>query len=634
VARAAESGSPATTSSFASLERTLERTIDRLTKGESSPETRALLIEARRLRSVIANWRSIPPPEDVYDEMLDRVLHLSTAAGASLYDPGPTGDGAPRDPAGLDGLRAEFSDYDAGRTEFDAGRTEFDAGKTEFDARLELDDAKTELTPLSPGARASDRRPMERADPRVEITPPRHVEAAPPRHVEIAPPRHVEPYHDGAASGPKPRAPAEPDPEISTEEITGDETQVYASDFEPRAFTQEGSAVERAAKALGISFTGRDATPGKGSPAQVAGSANVQAARARLAAAAVGQQLRTGMRAPAIAPRYLDDDPPSYPHSDARPPAPSDPPSYPHLIGDAPSYPAFEVPRGLARHGSQPPPARAPSYPPPPRPPASPPPPAFTPSSFPPAPLPAPERMRSIPPPQLETDGPQEESAELAPQTEILVQPVPIGEKLDPHLVLLSDAYSPRADAYRALRRKLASTGNPQVIGVTSPDPGEGKTTCALNLALAIRETSRGRVLLIEANVRAPSIAKALGFSTIECFCEQLLGHREDPRTPWIAVEPLPKLHVMSIDPTIKRAPGLDAVAFGAGMERLKRAGYEYIVLDTPPVLGSFEVNMIADTVDGMLFATMTMKSKKSHIRKAIEQIMPAPILGVMVLDA
>jgi Mrp family chromosome partitioning ATPase len=224
--------------------------------------------------------------------------------------------------------------------------------------------------------------------------------------------------------------------------------------------------------------------------------------------------------------------------------------------------------------------------------------------------------------------------APLAPETSITVQSAKLAENIDPHIVLLSDAYSDRADAYRALRRKLASSNNPRVIAVTSPEPGEGKTTCAINLALTMREGARGKVLLLEANVRAPSIARVLGFEPPECFIEQLNRHREDPRQPWLAVEPLPQLHVMAVDTKIKHAPLIDAVAFSSGMERLKRAGYEYIVIDTPPVIGSFEVNMIADAVDGVVFATITMKSRKSAIRKAIEQVMPAPVLGVVVLDA
>jgi Mrp family chromosome partitioning ATPase len=89
----------------------------------------------------------------------------------------------------------------------------------------------------------------------------------------------------------------------------------------------------------------------------------------------------------------------------------------------------------------------------------------------------------------------------------------------------------------------------------------------------------------------------------------------------------------MAIDTTIKHDPLLNPVAFGTGLERLKQAGYEYIIVDTPPVLGSVDCNVIADSMDGMLFAALAMKSKRREMRKAVEQLEPAPILGVVVLE-
>ena len=57
-----------------------------------------------------------------------------------------------------------------------------------------------------------------------------------------------------------------------------------------------------------------------------------------------------------------------------------------------------------------------------------------------------------------------------------------------------------------------------RVLGITSANPGEGKTVFALNLALTLRESVRSRVLLIEANLRTPIMAKMLGFTIPECF--------------------------------------------------------------------------------------------------------------------
>jgi Mrp family chromosome partitioning ATPase len=62
------------------------------------------------------------------------------------------------------------------------------------------------------------------------------------------------------------------------------------------------------------------------------------------------------------------------------------------------------------------------------------------------------------------------------------------------------------------------------------------------------------------------------------------------------------------------------------------RDRYDYILVDTPPVIGSVDVNMIADNVDGVLFTAILLKSKKGPLKKAIEQVMPANVLGVVTL--
>jgi Mrp family chromosome partitioning ATPase len=220
------------------------------------------------------------------------------------------------------------------------------------------------------------------------------------------------------------------------------------------------------------------------------------------------------------------------------------------------------------------------------------------------------------------------------PRTRVAVEAVTLSDPPHPSLVFLNAPYSARADAYRALRRKLAASNNPRVTAVTSAHAGEGKTTFAINFALALRESARGKVLLLETNHRAPSFTKILGFSTPRCFLLQLQDNLEDPRRGWIAAEPLAKLHVMAIDPKVRHEPLLDPVAFGTGMERLKQAGYDFIVVDSPPVIGSVDCNVISDSVEGMILACLTMKSKRKEMRRAVEQIEPAPVLGVVVLDA
>src|SRR5215471_14436766 len=85
-------------------------------------------------------------------------------------------------------------------------------------------------------------------------------------------------------------------------------------------------------------------------------------------------------------------------------------------------------------------------------------------------------------------------------------------------LVMLTLPDSSRAATYRVLRHRLSQLGDPRVILVTSAQAGEGKTVCAANLAIALGECGRARVLLVEGNLRMPSLGELFGFVPAECF--------------------------------------------------------------------------------------------------------------------
>ncbi len=204
----------------------------------------------------------------------------------------------------------------------------------------------------------------------------------------------------------------------------------------------------------------------------------------------------------------------------------------------------------------------------------------------------------------------------------------------DQRLILLRDPDSPRAASFRVLRHRLEQRGNPRVIGVTSAQEGEGKSTCAANLAMALGECGRARVLLVEANLRTPSLAALFGFLPPTCFSLQMQQHKEKPLDPWSVVEAFsPSLHVIAVKPGQESQPLLDGPAFTHAIEMLKNAAYDYLVLDTPPVLGSADVNLVEDSCDGMLLCGWSRKSSGRSLLRALEQLAPAKILGITLLD-
>lgn len=206
---------------------------------------------------------------------------------------------------------------------------------------------------------------------------------------------------------------------------------------------------------------------------------------------------------------------------------------------------------------------------------------------------------------------------------------------LDPRLFVLADPRGSHAAAIRALRHRLVERGNPRCVLVTSASPGEGKTLVAANLALALAEPRRHRVLLLEANARAPSLARlfGIGLDQPSDLLGQLAGHRKEPEAPWtvIALEP-PRLHVLAIDPAAAESMALDAPLLARAVRRL-RALYDYVVIDGPPVIGGPEVDLLADATDGVLVTAQERRSRARHVREALEHVAPTAVLGLVMLE-
>jgi Mrp family chromosome partitioning ATPase len=205
---------------------------------------------------------------------------------------------------------------------------------------------------------------------------------------------------------------------------------------------------------------------------------------------------------------------------------------------------------------------------------------------------------------------------------------------VDPRLALVLDPDSERSAAFRVLRHHLLEVGRPQCVIVSSPQPGDGKTTTALNLALALAECGRAKVLLVETNLRRPQLSGIFKFTPPWCFAEQLAAHRHQPMMPWSLIEiPQLWLHVGAINPQIEKSQLLDGPAFAIAMERLRLGGYDHIVVDAPPVLGSADVNLMADAADAVLIAVRARRSTTRDLRRALEQLGDHKIAGTVLVE-
>lgn len=201
---------------------------------------------------------------------------------------------------------------------------------------------------------------------------------------------------------------------------------------------------------------------------------------------------------------------------------------------------------------------------------------------------------------------------------------------VDPKCILLQEPTSPQARSYRLLRHRLLGSSDPRVIVVTSAGPTEGKTTCAINLALAIAEDALVRVLLVEANPVRPSFAEAFALklpSSLNAW------NVDGVNGTWpIAVANVAgtRLDVAASRPG---SQGLDRLFFAVAMKDLRDA-YDYVVIDTPSVLESADANIATECADGVIVTALTAQSRRAPLKRSIDQLRPATIFGVVLLDA
>jgi succinoglycan biosynthesis transport protein ExoP len=202
-----------------------------------------------------------------------------------------------------------------------------------------------------------------------------------------------------------------------------------------------------------------------------------------------------------------------------------------------------------------------------------------------------------------------------------------------PHLVSLVSATSFPAEQYRILRHTVEQRHRDQdvrVVAVTSPGGREGKTSTSINLAGALAQARETRVLLFEADLRRPSILRQLGLSTegcglVDAVLDASLGIADVVRSC-----PDYNLHVLPAgDPPLAPYEVLKSHRMGELLQEA-RAAYDYIVVDTPPVVPCPDYRLLEKLLDGTVLVVAADKTPRQVVDAAAALIDPAKMLGLV----
>jgi capsular exopolysaccharide synthesis family protein len=200
-------------------------------------------------------------------------------------------------------------------------------------------------------------------------------------------------------------------------------------------------------------------------------------------------------------------------------------------------------------------------------------------------------------------------------------------------LVAANHPNSAGSEAFRTIRTHLffdAATNGTKTIMVTSPSPGDGKSTVACNLAISIAQTGK-RVVLVDADLRRPRIHQHFGISEKTGLMSVMKGESSLKE----ALQPtfLPNLFVLPCGNRPKNPGEVVTSENFAKVIELLRSGFDMVVLDTPPVIPVADPVSIASLVDGVYLVFRIRRGVKitaSRAKDSLSQV-NARLLGVVV---
>jgi capsular exopolysaccharide synthesis family protein len=195
------------------------------------------------------------------------------------------------------------------------------------------------------------------------------------------------------------------------------------------------------------------------------------------------------------------------------------------------------------------------------------------------------------------------------------------GKDLDSTLIMLSNPLSPSAESFRLLRTniKFAQVDKKlETIVITSPNPGEGKTTVVANMSISYAQAGE-KVLLIDCDLRRPALADELDQLSKPGLTEVLAGE-------------------MSFSEAVQRTvvDNLDFLASGTlpanpaellGSNKMKslldmlRSRYDIILLDTPPILAASDPLVLSTVADGIIMVAASGRTKLKELDLARDSI-------------
>jgi capsular exopolysaccharide synthesis family protein len=202
------------------------------------------------------------------------------------------------------------------------------------------------------------------------------------------------------------------------------------------------------------------------------------------------------------------------------------------------------------------------------------------------------------------------------------------------HLVAMSDERGLGAEKFRVLAARLNNLRSGtalKVLQVTSSIIGEGKTLVSANLALTLAKRSSQSVLLLEGDLRKPALSGIFGLSKSPGLNEWWNG--EDPIRKFLLRAGETSLYLLPSTPVQHPASVLQSERLANAIAECSKQ-FDWVIIDTPPLLPMADSNLWARLVDGTLLVVRKGVATRAALKQAMETMDSPKLVGVVLNDA
>lgn len=208
---------------------------------------------------------------------------------------------------------------------------------------------------------------------------------------------------------------------------------------------------------------------------------------------------------------------------------------------------------------------------------------------------------------------------------------------LEAHHIIAHRTRSHHADQFRILRTQvlqLMTTGGMKTLGITSPNYGDGKTTTSLNLALSIALDLKQTVLLVDLDLRKPSMMECLGLTKAQGLSDYFT--QAAPIEECILRPQFERLALLPAGRKLEHSSeALGSPKIAALAEELKnRYADRLIIYDLPPVLAQDDPLVFLPHMDGVLLVVNEGNTRAAELKSTLNILSHAHVIGTVLNDS